>query len=91
MLKTYLLAAAFLLSLGSFSSAQHSIAIQGNGKLAVLDSAGDVEWEMEWPNIHDICAAQRQHHGPTRFGRLTNTTNGVTQYPTRRCLELKAT
>ena len=34
--------------------AQHPMAIQGNGKLAILDSTGEVEWEMEWPNIHDI-------------------------------------
>jgi len=34
--------------------AQHPIAIQGNGKLAVLDSAGEVDWEMDWPNVHDI-------------------------------------
>ena len=38
----------------SFLKAQHPLAIQGNGKLAVLDRVGDIQWQMKWPGIHDI-------------------------------------
>lgn len=41
-------------SLPSILQAQHPLAIHGNGVLAILDVKGQVEWEMEWPGIHDI-------------------------------------
>ncbi|MDB4460274.1 PQQ-like beta-propeller repeat protein [bacterium] len=34
--------------------AQHSLVTQGNGKLAIVNKLGDVEWEMKWGGIHDI-------------------------------------
>ena len=34
--------------------AQHSLVTHGNGKLAIVDKSGDVEWEMKWGGIHDI-------------------------------------
>lgn len=32
----------------------HRVVIQGNGKLAVVDARGNIEWEMPWGGIHDI-------------------------------------
>lgn len=34
--------------------AQHRLALQGNGKLAIVDRAGKLEWEMKWGGIHDV-------------------------------------
>ena len=36
------------------ASPQHRLAIHGNGRLAILAKDGSIEWEMEWPGIHDI-------------------------------------
>ena len=36
------------------AGAQHSVVTQGNGKLAIVNKLGDVEWEMKWGGIHDI-------------------------------------
>lgn len=32
----------------------HGVAIQGNGKLAILAADGSTEWEMPWHGVHDI-------------------------------------
>lgn len=37
---------------------KHSLAIQGNGVLAILDNDGEIEWEMPWSGIHDIHVLQ---------------------------------
>ncbi len=40
-----------------FSSAclaQHSLITQGNEKLAIVNKAGEIEWETQWGGIHDI-------------------------------------
>lgn len=34
--------------------AQHRLALQGNGKLAIVDRDGKIEWEMKWSGIHDL-------------------------------------
>ena len=34
----------------------HRVLTQGNGKLAIVDADGAVEWEMAWGAIHDIHA-----------------------------------
>jgi outer membrane protein assembly factor BamB len=34
--------------------AQQRLALQGNGKLAIVDRAGKIEWEMKWGGIHDV-------------------------------------
>ncbi|MGV3485666.1 MAG: PQQ-binding-like beta-propeller repeat protein [Planctomycetaceae bacterium] len=34
--------------------AAHGVALQGNGKLAILAADGSIEWEMPWSGIHDI-------------------------------------
>lgn len=36
------------------AAAQHSLITQGNGKLAIVNKLGNVEWEMKWGGIHDI-------------------------------------
>ncbi|MEZ6047104.1 MAG: PQQ-binding-like beta-propeller repeat protein [Planctomycetaceae bacterium] len=35
-------------------SAAHKVIMQGNGKLAIVDQSGEVEWEMPWKDIHDL-------------------------------------
>ena len=51
---------ALLISLtfGSLSAEEsnpgHSVLLQGNGKLAIVDASGKTEWEMPWGGIHDI-------------------------------------
>ena len=35
-------------------AAQHRLAIQGNGKIAIVASDGKIEWEMPWGGIHDL-------------------------------------
>jgi outer membrane protein assembly factor BamB len=42
------------LSLVSTAEAQHRVALQGNGKLAIVDARGDIEWQMPWGGIHDL-------------------------------------
>jgi pimeloyl-ACP methyl ester carboxylesterase len=32
----------------------HRLLVQGNGKLALVDAAGHVEWDMPWGGIHDL-------------------------------------
>ena len=34
--------------------ANHEVLMQGNGKLAIVNSAGQVTWEMPWGGIHDL-------------------------------------
>jgi outer membrane protein assembly factor BamB len=45
---------AALLSIAPLASAQHRVLVQGNGKLAIVDAKGQVEWEMPWGDIHDL-------------------------------------
>jgi outer membrane protein assembly factor BamB len=42
-------------------AAGHRVILQGNGKLAIVDSRGDVEWEMPWGGIHDIHVLANGH------------------------------
>lgn len=35
-------------------AAAHRLVVQGNGKLAIVDKAGKIEWEMPWRDIHDV-------------------------------------
>ncbi len=35
--------------------------MQGNGKLAIVDVGGSVEWEMKWGGIHDIAVLPNGH------------------------------
>jgi outer membrane protein assembly factor BamB len=36
------------------ATAQHRVITQGKGKLAIVDTQGKIEWEMDWGGIHDI-------------------------------------
>jgi outer membrane protein assembly factor BamB len=36
------------------AAAAHRLVVQGNGKLAIVDKAGKIEWEMPWRDIHDV-------------------------------------
>ncbi|MFT5130200.1 MAG: outer membrane protein assembly factor BamB, partial [Rhodothermales bacterium] len=36
------------------SALAHRLAVQGNGKLAIVAADGTIEWEMKWGGIHDI-------------------------------------
>lgn len=38
----------------SVASADHSVVLQGNGKLVILAADGSSQWEMPWKGIHDI-------------------------------------
>jgi len=38
----------------SLAHAQHEVLLQGNDKLARVNAAGEIEWEMKWHGIHDI-------------------------------------
>ncbi len=42
------------LTLVSPAAAQHRLLVQGNGKLAIVDAKGQVEWDMPWGGIHDV-------------------------------------
>ena len=32
----------------------HPLVINGNGKLAVLNAEGEIQWQTPWTGIHDI-------------------------------------
>lgn len=34
--------------------AGHRLVVQGNQKLALVDTAGKIEWQMKWGGIHDV-------------------------------------
>src|SRR4051812_21118544 len=52
---------AVVVMIAPSSSAQHPVLVQGNGKLAVVDAKGDVEWEMPWGGIHDVHVLPNGH------------------------------
>ncbi len=51
-----LLVLAMLAGASHCALAQHRLAIQGNGKLAIVAADGRLEWEMPWGDIHDLHA-----------------------------------
>lgn len=38
----------------AFVLGQHRLVTQGNNRLAIVDRAGQIEWEMPWGGIHDL-------------------------------------
>jgi outer membrane protein assembly factor BamB len=48
------LAVLILPAAAPLAPAQHRVLVQGNGKLAIVDAKGQVEWEMPWDGIHDL-------------------------------------
>ena len=57
----FLVAGILLCSLGTHAAAAHRIAVQGNGKLAIVDKQGAIEWQMKWGGIHDIHVLANGH------------------------------
>jgi len=56
------LLAVTLLGLPAGSAeAAHRIALQGNGKLAIVNKHGAIEWQMKWGGIHDIHVLANGH------------------------------
>ncbi|MEZ5302038.1 MAG: PQQ-binding-like beta-propeller repeat protein [Verrucomicrobiales bacterium] len=56
----FLIAAALTLT-AALGNAQHRLITQGNGKLAIVDKKGEIEWEMPWGDIHDIHVLPNGH------------------------------
>jgi len=52
LITTAIAIACFLITIPAV--AQHALVTQGNGKLAIVNKRGDVDWEMKWGGIHDI-------------------------------------
>jgi outer membrane protein assembly factor BamB len=52
---------ALLLGISNVCDAAHRVVMQGKGKLAIVSTAGDVEWEMKWGGIHDIHVLPNGH------------------------------
>lgn len=40
--------------ISNIAAADHRVLTQGNGKLAIVDEAGKIEWQMDWGGIHDL-------------------------------------
>ncbi len=38
----------------SSAKAAHRVAVQGNGKLAIVEKDGEISWQVKWGGIHDI-------------------------------------
>ena len=55
------LIAGLLLGFSPRLDAAHKVIMQGNGKLAIVDAGGSVEWEMKWGGIHDIAVLPNGH------------------------------
>jgi hypothetical protein len=58
---TSIIAASILLAWSTAALAQHRLIVQGNDRLAVVDTKGDIEWEMPWGGIHDIHVMDNGH------------------------------
>ena len=43
------------------ADAAHRIALQGNGKLAIVEKDGEITWQMKWGGIHDIHVLANGH------------------------------
>ena len=60
-LKSLTASSSFLVMVSALTSSAHAedicdrkVLLQGNGKLAIVDGHGAIEWEMPWGGIHDI-------------------------------------
>jgi outer membrane protein assembly factor BamB len=56
-----LLAILLVAGVAARLDAAHKVVMQGNGKLAIVDAGGAVEWEMKWGGIHDIHVLPNGH------------------------------
>jgi len=48
------IALLFVMLMTAPAAAAHRLVVQGNGKLAIVDKDGKIEWEMSWRDIHDV-------------------------------------
>ncbi|MEO6595252.1 MAG: PQQ-binding-like beta-propeller repeat protein [Planctomycetota bacterium] len=59
----------------------HRVLLQGEGKLAILDVHGDIEWQMPWGSIHDLHRLPNAHilvqEGAARLAEIDPTTKSV--------------
>lgn len=49
------------LLLSPVAVANHTLIIQGNGRLAIVNDQGKIDWEMKWGGIHDIHVRPNGH------------------------------
>ena len=52
---------ALVVLLAGSADAAHRIALQGNGKLAIVEKDGEITWQMKWGGIHDIHVLANGH------------------------------
>lgn len=61
--------------------AAHKVAVQGKGKLAIVKTNGEIEWEMGWGGIHDIHVLTNGHilvqQGAAKVAEIDPTTKQV--------------
>ena len=50
-----------MLTTAPTASAQHRVLVQGNGRLAIVDAQGQIEWDMPWGGIHDLHVLSNGH------------------------------
>ena len=59
----------------------HRVLLQGEGKLAILDAHGAIEWEMPWGGIHDVHRLANGHllvqEGGARIAEIDPVTKTV--------------
>ena len=56
-----LIAVTLLGLLAGSAQAAHRVALQGNGKLAIVEKDGQIKWQMKWGVIHDIHVLPNEH------------------------------
>jgi len=59
-----------VLLIGSSARGQHRLITQGNDKLAIVDRAGTITWQMPWGGVHDLHVLTNGHimvqQGPSK-------------------------
>lgn len=81
------LAAAFLFLLSACATSPaatvvtHRVLLQGDGRLAILDAQGAIEWELPWGGIHDVHRLPNGHllvqEGAARIAQIDPVTKNV--------------
>lgn len=65
----------------STADAAHRVILQGNGKLAIANADGAIEWQMNWGGIHDIHVLKNGHifvqQGSAKVAEIDPTTKSV--------------
>lgn len=50
------IALLFVMLMTAPAAAAHRLVVQGNGKLAIVDKEGKIEWEMSWRHSRRACS-----------------------------------